>query len=208
MTATSWPIDTLSPESYNWRIAGKTVVGGQTVSGYVQTGVFGGGGFWSLELDRIAVYTAAEHLALRTMQAVLDGGATPVIIAIPDYAVMVNVTPQPTNVTNYGSAALGATSIVINVTAGPPMTAGYVFSVNDADGNPRRHEIVSASPAGGDHYNVTIRPPLRSAVSNGAALDFLTPGCVMKIADPASIYCKMLTGRFGEISPTFIEYFG
>jgi hypothetical protein len=50
--------------------------------------------------------------------------------------------------------------------------------------------------------------PLRAALSDGAALNFLTPGCVMKLADPASIYCKLMAGRYGEISPAFVEYFG
>lgn len=206
----TWPIDILEPEKTNWSRAGGSVNGGANLSGWSQTGTFGGGGFWVLQMTRVLVVEVEQHLAMRWMEAELDQGANPINIAIPDYAAFEELYSGTANIVAVGSAALRASALRLDVVAGPILRRGMIFSVLDDQGLPRRHEIKTVTLVIGQptQYDVTFVPPLRAAVGSGAVANFSEPACVMKIANIESISGDFIAARFGEVSPVFVEFFG
>lgn len=236
-----WPIELLMPEKPNWELAGGYVSGGaQNQQGWVQRGVYGGGGTWRLTMTRIVIDDDFEkRLSWRGFQANLDSGASPVIIRIPDFAGIEQLYPegdedpgpplegQPfgdgtlfsdgaewgeydVTVQCVGGADMNATTMEVEVIAGPALRPGLVFSVLDEQGLDRKHMIRAATAEGSPvgRYSITFRPWLRAAIADGAELNFSNPGCVMKLAEPGSIFAEETGGRWAEPSPIFEEWFG
>lgn len=234
MTVPIWPILQLEPERPHWEIATGQVTGGQNLEGWTQTGIFGGGGFWRLALNRIVIVDDLDQrISWRALQALTDGGGSPVEIAYPDYALMEELSPSASipssrfldgseysdtsqtvsgsvRVLNVGIVGQNATVMTVNEIYGPPLLPGMDFSVRDGQGCKRRHRIKRATAIVGEpgSYTLTIRPWLRDVVLDGAELDFLNPGSVMFLADAASIFADETGSRFAEVSPVFSEWFG
>jgi hypothetical protein len=229
-----WPIDLLQPERPHWEIVTGIVTGGQNLEGFTQTGILGGGGYWQLILGRIVTEDLPEQLfAWRAIQALLDGGASPFILGWPDWAGMEEIwpadyadaltfsdgtawsdgaywTPGAIRIVNIGGAPKNATSMVVGLADGPPLQAGMIFSVLDAQGLPRRHDIRRVTPVDGQptQFTIKFRPWLRDAVADTQELNFSNPSSVMFLADPKSVFADQLGSRFAEVSPIFNEWFG
>jgi hypothetical protein len=229
-----WPIAQLEPERPKWEIARGIVTGGSNLSDWTQTGIFGGGGIWKVQMARIVITDDLnQRMTWRATQALLDGGAAPIIVAWPDYAGFEEVFPEDEQpfvpfgggstfsdggefesygalVTTVDAALQSATTMTLDVVSGPALQGGMIFSVLDAQGLPRRHQIQAAWAIEGEagQYGVRFRPWLRDNVPAGAEVNFSCPGCVMKLSDPKSIFADEMAGRFAEVSPVLDEWFG
>lgn len=219
----------------DWNLPGRTVTGGQSVSGLVQTARTDGGGFWTATFEEVFLRTADDLRLWRAWDAITDGGVEPVFVPMCD----VRQAPwtfddlsrpiypatelghsddslfsdgtgydHPVTITAslVGAAALRATQIVIKVTVGGDLEAGQHFSLSHATKGKRLYRIRRVISRAGQDWTVDVRPPLRQATTNGLAVDFVTPGCVMRSV--GSLPAPVELGKRSKSSAAFVEYFG
>jgi hypothetical protein len=116
-------------------------------------------------------------------------------------------------------AALRDNEITITIFGGP-LTGGEAFSISHApprgyDVGKRRYEVDMITstvfvPAAGDvaaHYVqvVSITPNLRAELAEETVIDFKNVGCFMRLTNASSFMSSISQGRFGSVSPAFIE---
>lgn len=99
-------------------------------------------------------------------------------------------------------AALNATQVSINLTAGLQLLPGMRFSTPDG----RLHEIRDVvSFDGGTIWTVTVSPWLRAAYPATVALEFDQPCCRMRLAADDSAALSLMNNRFGSPSLELVE---
>lgn len=204
------------------QLARRTISGGQALSGGEDLIAADGGGSWTLDLTGAYLDDPAIAVAMRALDALSDGGATPLIVPFGDarHQLMGNVTvpigglpwwneedfadSEPLSVT-VGDTALRATQITVTVDKLPaPVRAGITLSIDHATMRHRAYRIAEVLSDDGAQAVLSIRPPLREATPNGAPVEFLDPKCVMHVEDGAR---TPTTLGFAEGSVRFVEDF-
>ncbi len=230
-----WPIDLFQATTFDASLQGRIVTGGMSVSGISQVVRTDGGGLWRLSFSGIFLRSADMVRAWRAWEGILDGGAQNVIVPICDLRhgprpIVGGVPLAPgatvphsddayfSDTTGYvsplieaetvGTAVLGATTIVIDVTVGELLRGGEHFTLDHPTREERIYRVVKVTSAVGTVQTVQIRPPLREATTDGMVVDFDRPRCVMRLATPDSMALPLQLGRFGTgLSVSFVESF-
>lgn len=221
-----WPTRYLLPEMFpSPQIVGRTVSGGVTASGIEQVGRTDGGGLWRIDMLSITLRNADLLSAYDAWYALLDGGATQVVVpksmgrraptplgvAVPEQFV---AGPFPASVADYapagpiianlvGATALRATQIAINMADGRQLRGGEHFAINHATKGWRRYVVAEVVGIDGTIHTVNIRTPLREDTVGGVLVDFNGPACVMRVASMTAPE----TIRFGKVDVSFVEAF-
>lgn len=225
-----WPVRYFPAAVTRRRLVGRTLSGGQTISGLTQSARTDGGGLLVFEQRDVFLHTPELVNAWKAWESILDGGVTQVVVPksnggrapaprgvpVPE---PVCASPFPVEVADYvptgpivasvvGALALRATQAVIRVSAGAALKGGEEFAINHATKGWRCYTVGQVVSSAGADYTVKFRSPLREAVEDGASVDFNGPACVMRLADPEAFSAELEFNRFGRPSAIFVEDFG
>jgi len=173
------------------------ITGGQSVGGIVRSARMDGGGLWVIEQE-FFFHSRAQIKTARAIEAGLDGGTGEIIVRVFEtpFAPVGSVASTvpfsddstfsdgtefghvPSGATLTASAALRATTLSLTMIVGT-LEGGERFSITHPTKGRRLYTISRVS--GND---ITIRPPLREAVTVGTELDFMQPSVVCRLANP------------------------
>lgn len=230
-----FPGHLLKERSLSWQLTRRsTVPPGQTGGGFVPMAEISGGGLWRAELNDLPVRTKAQVMTWRALDALLDAGAAQLVLPMCDKRYFPAPTINGARVLSYPevshddgalfsdgsgyyqpavvsyvaiSAPLRATSLSIKMVSGASPQAGQYFSIAHPNLRERLYLIAKATAAADGTTLVTIRPPLREAVSALEALEFDEPACVMQVATPEAFKLELEQRKFGQPSIAFMESF-
>lgn len=76
-----------------------------------------------------------------------------------------------------GAVATGATALTVDMLAGHTPEPGQYFSVNN-----RLFLIQTATAGSGNQWDLSVWPPAREAIGDGASAEFDDPVCMMRLA--------------------------
>lgn len=226
-----FPTRLFGPTSLQARLVGQAITGGVSLSGEAQFADVGGGGRWVIDFGESALWTPDKVLAWRRFVAAADGGAQWLIVPLAD-RLHQPLTPKYTGTDTFGTAtwvadvtawtaeevtattsadaALGATSMTFDFTAPQALVGGEHFSILHATLGWRLYRVsrvISGGAVGSAvSTQVKFRPPLREAAASGAALNFESPRCVMRVDGDISESLEML--KRGKAQARFIEWGG
>lgn len=218
-----WPRHIFPASELRWRLAVRTINGGMPVSGPAHMAGTDGGGLWVCEMSGIWLRKPHQLRIARALDGLLDGGLTSIVVGgcetrfapwaapttpVPhsdgtpfsDEAFYAGASPVGVAAVN---AALRATTLNITLPSGATVLGGEAISIRHPVRGERRYHIVRV----GEGDEVTIRPPLREAVTAGTEVDFATGACVMRLANPDDFFSAIRLGRFADLTPTFVEAF-
>lgn len=230
-----WPFRLLPPYAAKWSRVGAAMLGPVSIDGaQQQASRTDGGGLWRLDCS-FEAKTVDQILALRAWDAYLDAGTTEFIMPVLDlpFAPRPTIAGRPMKpgkpasasdpfgesgdygsalmmASNVGAASLRATSITINMVQGSSIRAGQIFSINHAMKGWRKYNIQRVTSADGNLFTVSFRPPLREAITDGTAIEFDIPRCVMRLhPDSASNLAQSIDLlKIGDtVTAAFIESF-
>jgi hypothetical protein len=225
-----WP-DILKPRTVTFALKGRAVSGGAALEGRDQR-VASDAGFWAADLAQFPIVTRDKARAWRSTIAKMDGGVETVEIPVMDCKYKLSATLDGVEVVNNGqphsdgtyftdgtgydepdevvlpfrltaNAALRATTISVElddeeIVVG--MAEGIYFSIGT-----RLYLVTGVEETAANQWDITFRPPLRSAAATGAHIDFLSPSIEMRIADPNAGELPLDLLRFAFPSLSFIE---
>ena len=215
-----WPYDLLTPRGERARLQGVAMMGGQSAGGTSQSIRLDGGGLWVIEQDFLFA-SRIQIKAARAVEAILDGGATSMIVRVSDqpYAPSGLATSNapfsddatfsdgsefltvPPGAVTTALSALRATTLPVSLNAGS-LEGGERFSIVHPTKGKRLYVVMRVGDG-----EITIRPPLREAAAAGTELDFLTPGCVCRLANADDFFGAMGPDRLVEASAVWVEAF-
>lgn len=202
MSYIEFPPALLHEASHAWNISGNVKNAGQTDSASVDVRS-DGGGFWTVALNDIQLWDRTQPLLWRAVRQIANGGVTPLVVSRRD-----QLQPWPNGLMSYGAiafsdgalfddgtgydqpvidvvavgaATLRATSIELQLVNAGALLGGEAFSINHPTFGWRMYEIATITPIDASHVTVTFNPPLREAVTDGTAIEFDRPRCVMKL---------------------------
>jgi len=222
-----FPNHLLVETSLSWQLVKRsTLPPGQTGAGFIPFAETSGGGLWRAELNSIPIRNKNQVLTWRALEAVLDGGASQIVVPLcdkryfpaPPIGVSYPQIPHDDDAMHDDGAGyyqavvtaslaqgapLRATEIVVTMVSGAAPQAGQMFSITHPNMRERAYVIASAT----DDGVLTIRPPLREAVEAGEAINFDCPSCVMQIATPENLKLTLSLRKFGSPSAVFLESF-
>jgi hypothetical protein len=186
----------------DFRVAGSTVSGGRSLSGIEDPVRTDGGGFVVADFGGGNMIDRTANLAWRALMAASDNGVTSIDVLLLDrrHQPVRRHGPAFTSAV-VGTAALRATAMTISTNAPRKLRGGEWFSINHATWGSRAYQIATVAP-NGSNFDITFRPPLREAVTDGLAVELNAPKCKMRLASAPS---SAITGRLGTAAATFIE---
>lgn len=170
----TWPFSTLPPRKITSDIVAATVSGGRTLTA-VEQPVASDAGYWQIVFDEIPLASDAQKRAWKSMSAQLQGRLNPITVPLSE-----DFWPSTVMAVN-ANAALGATTIVLNLTSGSAPQSGQPFSIPGASYD-RAYRIVGTPSLSGGHYTCTINPPLREAITTSSVPNFNTPKLTCRLA--------------------------
>lgn len=216
-----WPISLLRPRQITRSIRARTTSGTVATSGFTQR-VSVPAHAWMIRYEGILLGRPAEVRAWDAMEAILDGGAVPVMVYIieaPDRQVPGAPFSDTTLFTDHtGWGVDGATGTVNGVwLAGAPslqitlpqlgdtlgdshIRAGHHFSIGE-----RLYRVARVLGLEGDIYSLEIRPPLRDDVAHGAAVSFGQLWCKMRLATEDQMTISIDPAGMGTGNVAFVE---
>jgi len=228
-----FPTHLFSPRSQRFYLMGRTITGGPSISGIIDAVNTSAGGLWVFELRNANLNNRAKLKAWRAIEALLDGGAASIIVPICDYrqAPVPQVNGKPVyspsggvphsdgtfhdDGTGYSQSDLGgevtvaaairATVIRVQMAGDGLIEGGEHFSVDHV--GRRMYRVAAVTALGDGLYDLTIRPPLRAALSIGDELDFRHPSCLMRLASGDEMAPAVESLKFARGSVTFVEAF-
>lgn len=215
------PFTRLVENSHDWNIVGNTMTVGQTSGASVDVRS-DGGGFWIAKLNNIRFKDKLDTLLWRAIRQIANGGVVPIIVyrrdttwapfpRDPSDAMITHSDGtsfddgtgyyQPViDVTCNGGASLRATSMTLNLNYCAELQGGECFSIEHPTFGWRIYEIATVSG-----NTITFNPPLREAVTDGTAIEFDRPRCLMKLANSSAMDLNNTTYPFALASVTFVE---
>ena len=197
-----WPEELMVERSLRWRLVHGTIRAEPTIGGVVQVSSSKGGPIWMAEFNNVQLRGRLRQiLRWQEFEALLKGGAIPVLVP--------HCLRQQGAITVTADGNHPARATVLHVDAAGDITAGQSFSLVHSTYGTRLYRIARVeTPAGAPSKRIMqITPPLRQAVSNGAALNFATPACVMQLASEDSMALLLDGRKWGEPSVAFVEAF-
>lgn len=227
MTPLEWP-KVLVPPTVDIHYDARTISGGVSLSGREQI-VSRDFGIWRATLERVAIRRRDQVLAWRALLIALDGRAGTVLVPLFDRA------RAPWAYDQYGrrmdpafsrdpsldrtqfadvaglvdgliaakvqsAAAARAASIDINMMKGSIPESGMHFSIGA-----RAYRIRAVTNVAGTVATCNIRPGLREAVSAGAAVNFTSPVCEMRLTTDDQGRAGLDMWKYASPSFEFIE---
>jgi len=199
-----FPRALLRPRSERWTLKGVALNGGVSVGGLSPVSRTDGGGLWVCE-QNFLLATPAQRKAGRALMAQLDGGAA--TVEVPRF--VGDDGPGGTWSMDYSAAdaaALRATALNVTVTVGLPLTGGEAFTIDHPVRGKRTYDVATSGALTAGEQAITFRPPLREAVTT-EAIDFQTPSCVMRLANPDEFMSAMSLDRTVEVNAVWVEAF-
>jgi hypothetical protein len=235
LTLYVWPWRLLTPQKFaRPRLASRVTQGPPALSGAVEVNASDGGGRWTFGVSGVALADWETVRIWDAWTAHLRGGARPFVMPFPSLGTapraIVGGQPalpgKPAPITDifgqdpsfgaplivaslHSSAALGASSLVIDIATGSALRGGELLALEHATVGWRSYQVGRVTARTGMQFTVDIEPPLREAASSSAAVEFDMPRCVMAL-DP-SAPGDMGPGevsRFDEAGARFVEWFG
>jgi hypothetical protein len=217
----TFPTALFAPQSIRPQLLGGAVSGGQSLSGITQLAATSGGPFWGLELGGVTLNTREKMKAWRAVEAMSDNGATSFVVPLCDRGNQPFLNPRRTDgftgdkvfsegtswtiseiTATASAAALRATELTLaSYSGGATLVGGEHFTIVHPTLGARLYRIGSVSGA-----TITIRPPLREAISSGTVLDFDNARCVMRVEGDMSAALELLKRGTGSVR--FLESFG
>lgn len=226
--ADEWPISLLIPRDPRWSLQGASMTAGRPAAGPPRAASLDGGPFWMCEHNGVWVRTAAQVRVARALEALADGGATEFVVPscelryAPGTPTALSGVPfsddatfddgsefdtSASNGTVAVAAALRATSIQITLPSGRTFEGGEDFSIEHPTKGHRRYRVAKVTATVGTTHTVTIRPPLREALTGGEYAEFERPKCLMRLTNAADFFGALRLGRHAEANPVFVEAF-
>jgi len=209
-------------QTWRPRLDGVALTGGQSTSNTVQTVKTDGGGRWLFEMGDSNLNQVQSLKLWRAYEALLDGGATEVILKLCDrrqstgwpYVIVDNVphdddtlfdddtgySQESTSPIYAGAAALRATSMSVN--SDSLIAPGEHFSIEHPTAGWRLYRVGAR-----DGAVITFRPPLREAIAAGTFLETEQPRCVVRQIDASSFAPAVTRHRYAKGSAAFMESF-
>lgn len=227
MADMSWPLDMLPTGSISIRAINGRVTGPVSLAGTRQVQV-GQDGHWEIGYANLPRWSAAQNRVWRAIATRLQAGETmlvPVFDAyqapIPSGATDVIVTHDdgtsfdddtgylvgPVTATASGSVAQAARTMVIDLAAGDPLTAGHYFSVVHPTWDERLYMIDRIVSVDGSLYTVGFWPPAREAIPAGFDLNFSDPRCAVTLKDEDPMGDDRTAEIITRNSVSFVEVF-
>lgn len=204
----TFPRDLIIAGLVDWSPERPFADGGETLGGVPRRNFMSAGPYWTLLLDDLLMRGRNQILAGNALQGALLGG-TPILVrpcdcrqtpivaggsfgAAPasdgspfDDALGSESAPI---VATVAAAALRARSLTVTFTGSHRALVGGEHLSIDHAGWGRRMYLVEKVTGGTTNAPVVrITPPLRQAVTNGTAVDFNRPGCVMQMVGEMQI---------------------
>lgn len=196
----SWPRELVIARLVDWQPDVPGQDAGATLGGVPQRVFTSGGPVWKLTLGGLIMRGRNAILAGRALQAELVGGR-PILVRPCDCrqaplaagasftasepsagAPFDDVTETDDILATAGAAALRAVSLTLAMVSGyRALIGGEQFSIDHATWGRRMYRIGKVTGGTAAAPIVSIRPPLREAISAGTAVDFNRPGCVMRL---------------------------
>ncbi|SMF65972.1 hypothetical protein SAMN02982989_3423 [Xaviernesmea oryzae] len=218
-----WPHELLTPEGCFPNLVPFTRSGGRTLGG-IETATRTDLGFWSIDLNDIAVYTREQRQTWIAIRQKLGGKAgliavpawsfdaapyvsgerePPVLVTHDDDTTFDDGTPYEQgsiSVVSDGVTALGATVMRLRVIKAAPNMVGVRFSYEHA-----LYETGPVISIDGDIWTVPVSPTVRAIIPHGADLEFDNPTCLCRLADDRGMDGGVNSIEFEQRSVTFSE---
>lgn len=222
-----WP-DLLRPQAIKVDLAHRSLSGPSAQSGFSQV-VSNSAGIWTATYDSIPVYSSAMIRCWRALDALIEGRQGVISIPVWDFprspsaadelgSNIYNLSQAPysdgalhsdysgyqttwTNVLVGENTAIGATTVTLTKNA-PYVTLepGHRFSIND-----RLYQIRKIESQGDTTAVVTIRPPLREAITVGNIAEFDYPRLKVRLTDDKAMQIDLDYNAYGTPSLSFME---
>lgn len=230
----TFPTHLFNPARITMRPGGATLAGGESLAGETDIIKTDGGGYWILDMLGVELNSPDLIRAWRAWQDHLAEGVTKVLVPVADIrqsprpiagnglARPSRLLPQSTDpyfpeALGFASpfivakitaaAALRATQLTILVERGARLRGGEVFAVTHPDKGRRCYRVGRVLARDGQEATVTIRSPLRQAVTIDTAADFDWPSFVARLVPDADISPELEYGRAGVVDISFREAF-
>ena len=167
-------------------------------------------------MSGIWLHTTAQIKFLRVLEGLMNGGASPVIVPALEAAFapwaggVIPANPYAggaISIATSADAALRSSGIFAHVTTGAALVGGERFSITHATLGKRFYTVVAAGAPSSGTQLLAISPPLREATLSGAAMDFETPGCVMRLMNPEETFDSLNQTRTANVTLQFQESF-
>ncbi|MER9135112.1 hypothetical protein NKI20_02215 [Mesorhizobium sp. M0830] len=220
-----WPEEVLRPTNVSFDLDSRSLAGPASVSGATQV-VASDAGIWKATFGNVVVKSRQAVLAHRAIAALLEGRLGSILIPLcrgygPSSGAVLSADEEAlfaevphsddalfddgtgyvgslTNVVAAANAAVRATTITATVTyAADSIQPGQHFSIGE-----RLYRIRTYDAGTGV---MTIRPPLREAITAGDHLEFDDPVCKMRLAQDDGLDLELAMRRFSSPSVSFIE---
>lgn len=217
-----WPCEVLRPQNVSFDIDSRSLAGPASVSGATQV-VASEAGIWKATYGSIIVKSRQAVILHRALAALLEGRLGTILVPLcrayqpsTDEAEDAGVYGQVPHsdgaffgddsgyvispvidVVLDADAAARATTISITVNYAGDIQPGQHFSIGE-----RLYRIRTYDP---DTGAMTIRPPLREAVTAGDRLEFDDPVCRMRLLQDDGMDLELSLRRFGNPTIQFIE---
>lgn len=222
-----FPAHRFNPGIVKAGVASRVIYGGTSLAGDQDVIATDGGGWWeivyseidldSVELQRLwEMWTShmaggvqaflVPVLSLETAPRPVAGNGLAMPSAIyaddDDFPTEVRFA-SPYIVAEVGaSAALRATTLIIEVTQGARIMGGEKFSIGA-----RAYKVERVTARSGLQATCTISPPLRAAVAPGDAVNFEWPAVLCHLVPGQDLNPSMQFGMHGSINVAFQETF-
>lgn len=190
-----------APDGFDADIEGRTIAGGESLSGAQDLIRTDGGGRVVVELADPFLDEPEAALAWRAIAAYLDGGAQPIIVMICDarhqptagpvtvphsdgapFSDETEYSQSDSEVSIAADAALRATVLDLDITTMPRgFLGGEWLSIDHPIHRWRAYRIAEVLEQTATTARVSVRPPLREAVLAGTQVELAAPRCVMRL---------------------------
>lgn len=200
-----WPYKLLAPRKVVVEPVYATMSGGRSITAVEQI-QSPDAGYWTIQLAEIPCVSRGQKQSARAISAQLQGRLGLCDVPIYDDANAPYPLPVPGAVvdgalwsdgaefgdrgvwetetiiaTISGAVALGAISMVVNLTAGSEVEPGQHFSVWGASRS-RLYRVANVTNVAGSLYTVKVWPPVREAITAGATAEFSRPLLTCRLA--------------------------
>lgn len=198
----------ITPTEIGIDIAGQAIEGGRSMSGVTQAINYSGGGYVVVNYGGINLVDRAQHLYWNSLAGILNGGVTRMFVPLWTDKLLDPTKDYTTNSAVAAAAAVFATTISITPPAAYDPEPGLWFSINHGGTvDHRAYRVVTAVDAGAS-WTLTIRPPLRAAITTADTCRFHRPLCSMRLAAGQSLpWSWTAPGAWGAGELPLVEHF-
>lgn len=225
MTLYVFPAHRFNPDPVKADVVPRVVSGGTALSGDEDVIQADGGGRWEINYGEIDVDGVELQRLWDAWTGHLSGGVQPILVPILSLAtaprpIAGNGLADPSDFYDdddyfptdvrfasplivaavSASAALRATTLQVAVSQGAAIQPGMKFSIGY-----RAYKVERVTARSGMTATCIVSPPLREAVSVGAAVNFDWPVVVCRAVVGQDLAATVTLGMFGTTTVSFVE---